>query len=565
VTTEQPSSKPRHRKPHSGAVTDGIERAASRGMLRAVGMGDDDWVKPQIGVASSWNEITPCNLSLDRLAKRAKVGVRGADGFPLEFGTISVSDGISMGHEGMHYSLVSREVIADSVETVFRAERLDGAVLLAGCDKSLPGMLMAAARLDVAAVFVYAGSTLPGKLHGNDVTIIDAFEGVGACLAGKISRDELDDIERAICPGEGACGGMYTANTMASAAEALGMSLTGSAAPPAPDSRRDAYAERSGEAVVHLVDAGITARQILTKEAFENAITVVMALGGSTNAVLHLLAIANEAEVPLSLADFNRIGDKVPHLADMKPFGRFVMTDVDRIGGIPVVMRALLDAGLLHGDALTVTGRTLAENLDQLAPPLPDGEVIRSMASPIHRTGGITILHGSLAPEGAVVKTAGFDADVFDGTARVFDREQAAMEAVAAGTLKAGDVVVIRWEGPKGGPGMREMLAITGAIKGAGLGKDVLLLTDGRFSGGTTGLCIGHVAPEAAVGGPIALVVDGDRIVVDIANRSLELLVDDEELQRRREAWQPLPPRFNTGVLRKYALLVGSAAQGAIC
>jgi len=565
VSTEQTGRRRQHRKPHSGAVTDGIERAASRGMLRAVGMGDDDWGKPQIGVASSWNEITPCNLSLNRLAKRAKDGVRGADGFPLEFGTISVSDGISMGHEGMHYSLVSREVIADSVETVFRAERLDGAVLLAGCDKSLPGMLMAAARLDVASVFLYAGSTLPGKLHGNDVTIIDAFEGVGACLAGKITRDELDEIERAICPGEGACGGMYTANTMASAAEALGLSLPGSAAPPAPDSRRDAYAERSGEAVVHLVDAGITARTILTRQAFENAITVVMALGGSTNAVLHLLAIAREAEVELSLADFNRIGDRVPHLADLKPFGRYVMTDVDRIGGIPVVMRALLDAGLLHGDALTVTGRTLAGNLELLAPPVPDGEVIRSLASPIHRTGGITILHGSLAPEGAVVKTAGFDTDVFDGTARVFDREQAAMEAVAAGTLRPGDVVVIRWEGPKGGPGMREMLAITGAIKGAGLGRDVLLLTDGRFSGGTTGLCVGHVAPEAAVGGPIALVADGDRIVVDIANRSIDLHVEEAELERRRAAWQPLPPRFDTGVLRKYAKLVGSAAHGAIC
>ena len=565
MTADRSSSKPRHRKPHSGAVTDGIERAASRGMLRAVGMGDDDWRKPQIGVASSWNEITPCNLSLDRLAKRAKDGVRGADGFPLEFGTISVSDGISMGHEGMHYSLVSREVIADSVETVFRAERLDGAVLLAGCDKSLPGMLMAAARLDVAAVFLYAGSTLPGKLHGNDVTIIDAFEGVGACLAGKITRDELDEIERAICPGEGACGGMYTANTMASAAEALGMSLPGSAAPPAPDSRRDAYAERSGEAAVHLVDAGITARRILTRQAFENAITVVMALGGSTNAVLHLLAIAHEAGVALDIADFNRIGDKVPHLADMKPFGRYVMTDIDRIGGIPVVMRALLDAGLLHGDALTVTGRTLAENLDLLAPPAPDGEVIRPMVSPLHRTGGITILHGSLAPDGAVVKTAGFDTDVFDGTARVFDREQAAMDAVAAGSLRSGDVVVIRWEGPKGGPGMREMLAITGAIKGAGLGRDVLLLTDGRFSGGTTGLCVGHVAPEAAVGGPIALVADGDRIVVDIANRSIELHVEEAELQRRRASWQPLPPRFDTGVLRKYAQLVGSAARGAVC
>jgi dihydroxy-acid dehydratase len=554
-----------HRKPHSYAVTDGIERAAARGMLRAVGMGDDDWRKPQIGVASSWNEITPCNLSLARLAKRAKEGVFGADGFPLEFGTISVSDGISMGHEGMHYSLVSREVIADSVETVVRAERLDGAVLLAGCDKSLPGMLMAAARLDIASVFLYAGSTLPGKLHGNDVTIIDAFEGVGACLAGRITREELTEIEKAICPGEGACGGMYTANTMAAAAEALGMSLTGSAAPPAPDSRRDAYAQRSGEAVVRLVDADITARTILTREAFENAITVVMALGGSTNAVLHLLAIAYEADVDLSLADFNRIGDKVPHVADMKPFGRFVMTDIDRIGGIPVVMRALLDEGLLHGDAITVSGKTLAENLAVLAPPKPDGEVIRPLDRPIHRTGGLTILHGSLAPEGAVVKTAGFDAEVFEGVARVFDREQAAMDAVAAGELKPKDIVVIRWEGPKGGPGMREMLAITGAIKGAGLGKDVLLMTDGRFSGGTTGLCIGHVAPEAADGGPIALVEDGDRIVVDIANRTIELHVDDDELDRRRAAWQPLPPRFDIGVLRKYRKLVQSAATGAVC
>jgi dihydroxy-acid dehydratase len=554
-----------HRKPHSHTVTDGIERAASRGMLRAVGMGDDDWRKPQIGVASSWNEITPCNLSLDRLAKQAKVGVRGADGFPLEFGTISVSDGISMGHDGMHYSLVSREIIADSVETVVRAEQLDGVVLLAGCDKSLPGMLMAAARLDVASVFLYAGSTLPGKLHGNDVTIIDAFEGVGACLAGKITREELTEIEKAICPGEGACGGMYTANTMASAAEALGMSLTGSAAPPAPDARRDAFAERSGEAAVALVDAGITARQILTLDAFENAITLVMALGGSTNAVLHLLAIAREAEVDLTIHDFNRIGDKVPHIADMKPFGRYVMTDIDRIGGIPVVMRALLDAGLLHGDALTVSGRSLAENLDAIAPPQPDGEVIRTLARPIHRTGGLTILHGSLAPEGAVVKTAGFDADVFEGTARVFDREQAAMEAVENGTLNAGDIVVIRYEGPRGGPGMREMLAITGAIKGAGLGKDVLLLTDGRFSGGTTGLCIGHVAPEAAAGGPIAFVADGDRIVVDIANRTLDLQVDDEELARRRAGWTPLPPKFSHGVLGKYTKLVGSAANGAVC
>ncbi|HEY2166752.1 MAG TPA: dihydroxy-acid dehydratase, partial [Jatrophihabitantaceae bacterium] len=552
-------------KPHSSIVTDGVERAGARRMLRAVGMGDDDWRKPQIGVASSWNEITPCNLSLDRLAKRAKIGVRGADGYPLEFGTISVSDGISMGHDGMHYSLVSREVIADSVETVFRAEQLDGGVLLAGCDKSLPGMLMAAARLDVAAVFLYAGSTLPGRYNGQDVTIIDAFEAVGACLAGRISRDEVDAIERAICPGEGACGGMFTANTMASAAEALGMSLPGSAAPPAPDARRDHYAERSGEAAVHLVDAGITARTILTRDAFENAIAVVMALGGSTNAVLHLLAIANEAKVELTIDDFNRIGDRVPHLADVKPFGRYVMTDVDAIGGVPVVMRALLDAGLLHGDALTVTGRTVAQNLADIAPPDPDGKVIHAVANPIHRTGGLTILKGSLAPDGAVVKSAGLESDTFEGTARVFDTEQPAMDALAAGKLQAGDVVVIRWEGPKGGPGMREMLAITGAIKGAGLGKDVLLLTDGRFSGGTTGACVGHVAPEAAVGGPIALVRDGDRIRLDLANRSLDLLVDEAELGQRRAEWKPLPPRFDYGVLGKYAKLVGSAAIGAVC
>jgi dihydroxy-acid dehydratase len=552
-------------KPRSREVTDGLERAAARGMLRAVGMTDDDWEKPQIGVGSSWNEITPCNLSLDRLAKAAKDGVHAAGGFPMEFGTISVSDGISMGHQGMHYSLVSREVIADSVETVFGAERLDGAVLLAGCDKSEPAMLMAAARLDIAAVFLYAGSILPGRIGDREVTIIDAFEAVGACARGLISREEVDAIERAICPGEGACAGMYTANTMASAAEAMGMALPGSAAPPAVDRRRDGYARRSGEAVVELLRRGITTRDILTKEALENAIAVVMALAGSTNAVLHLMAIAHEADVPLSLDDFNRIGDRVPHLADVKPFGRYVMTDVDRIGGVPVVLRALLDAGLLHGDCLTVTGKTMAENLAALAPPDPDGKIIRALAEPIHRTGGITILRGSLAPEGAVVKSAGFEGSVFEGIARVFDGEQSAMDALEDGTIQAGDAVIIRYEGPKGGPGMREMLAVTAGIKGAGLGKSVLLVTDGRFSGGTTGLCVGHVAPEAVDGGPIAFVRDGDRIRLDVSARSLDLLVDPVELLARRDAWTAPPAKHRRGVLAKYARLVGSAASGAVC
>jgi dihydroxy-acid dehydratase len=528
-------------------------------------MGDDDFAKPQIGVASSWNEITPCNLSLDRLAKAVKNGVHAAGGYPLEFGTISVSDGIAMGHEGMHFSLVSREVIADSVETVMMAERLDGSVLLAGCDKSLPGMMMAAARLDLASVFLYAGSIMPGQVDGHDVTIIDAFEAVGACLAGKITREEVDRIERAICPGEGACGGMYTANTMASAAEALGLSLPGSASPVAIDKRREEYARKSGEAVVEMLRRGITARDILTREAFENAIAVVMAFGGSTNAVLHLLAIAWEANVKLSLEDFTRVGQRVPHLADVKPFGRHVMKDVDEIGGVPVVMKALLDAGLLHGDCLTVTGETMADNLAHIAPPDPDGKVLRAMNNPIHPTGGITILHGSLAPEGAVVKSAGFDSDVFEGTARVFERERAALDALEDGTITHGDVVVIRYEGPKGGPGMREMLAITGAIKGAGLGKDVLLMTDGRFSGGTTGLCVGHIAPEAVDGGPIAFIKDGDKIRLDVANGTLDLLVDKDELDSRRAGFEPLPPVYKTGVLAKYTKLVGSAAVGAVC
>lgn len=556
-------------KPRSRVITDGIEATTSRGMLRAVGMGDEDWDKPQVGIASSWNEITPCNLSLGRLAQAAKEGVHSGGGYPLEFGTISVSDGISMGHEGMHFSLVSREVIADSVEVVLQAERLDGTVLLAGCDKSLPGMMMAAARLDIAAVFLYAGTIAPGWVKLADgteksVNIVDSFEAVGAVKAGKMSLEDAHRIECAFAPGEGACGGMYTANTMASVAEALGMSLPGSATPPSADRRRDYFARRSGEAVVNMLRMGITARDILTKDAFENAIAVAMALGGSTNVVLHLLAIAHEAEVELTLEDFNRIGDRIPHIGDMKPFGKYVMSDVDHHGGLPVLMNALLDAGLLHGDALTVTGLTVAQNLAALNPPPLDGEVLRSLDNPIHSTGGLTILRGSLAPDGAVVKTAGFHADVVEGPARVFERERAAMDALTNGSIQAGDVVVIRYEGPKGGPGMREMLAITAGIKGAGLGKDVLLLTDGRFSGGTTGLCIGHIAPEAVDGGPIAFIRDGDVVRVDIAARRLDLLVEPEELLARRSGWAALPPRYTKGVLAKYVKLVNSAAQGAV-
>ena len=552
-------------KPRSGLVTDGMERAPARGMLRAVGMKDEDFAKPQIGIASSWNEITPCNLSLDRLAKASKKGVIDAGGFPMQFGTISVSDGISMGHEGMHFSLVSREVIADSVEAVMQAERLDGMVTFAGCDKSLPGMMMAAARMDVASVFVYAGSTMPGKVDGRDVTIIDAFEAVGACARGLITQEEVDKIERAICPGEGACGGMYTANTMAAVGEAIGLSLPGSASPPSIDRRRDDYAIKSGAAVVELIRQGITTRQILTKKAFENAITVVMALGGSTNAVLHLLAIAHEAEVDLTLEDFHRVGSKVPLLGDLKPFGKYVMTDVDKVGGIPVILRALLDAGLLHGDCLTVTGKTMAENLKDINPPDADGEILKAVKNPLAVGGGITILKGSLASDGAVCKTAGVGVDVFEGPAKVFEREQAAMDALENGSIVAGDVVVIRYEGPKGGPGMREMLMITGAIKGAGLGKTVLLITDGRFSGGTTGLCVGHVAPEAVDGGAIAFVKNGDRVRIDTQKRTLDLLVDEKEMNERKKNFKPIPHKYRRGVLAKYSKLVGSASKGAVC
>jgi dihydroxy-acid dehydratase len=551
-------------KPRSWEVTDGFERAPARAMLRAVGMTDDDWTKPQIGVASSWNEVTPCNLPLDRLAKRAKQGVIDAGGFPFEFNTIAVSDGISMGHEGMRASLVSREIIADSVETVMHAERFDGLVAFAGCDKSLPGMLMAAARLNLPAVFVYGGSILPGHRNGVALDITSVFEAVGACAAGTLTENELGEIEMQACPTEGSCAGMFTANTMASIGEALGMSLPGSASAPAVDRRRDDFAQASGEAVVRLLELGLRPRQIMTKEAFENAIAVTMALGGSTNAVLHLLAIANEARVDLQLDDFNRVAQRVPHIADTKPHGRYHMSDIDRIGGVPVVMKELLDAGLLHGDCLTVTGRTMAENLAEISPPAPDGSVVHRLSDPIHEVGGIAVLTGSLAPKGAVVKIAGIDFDRFEGIARVFDGEAAAMDDILAGKINPGDIVVIRYEGPKGGPGMREMLAVTGAMKGVGRGGDAALITDGRFSGGTHGFCVGHVAPEAVDGGPIAFVAEGDRIVIDVVGHSIDLLVDDDELARRRADWKLPEPRYTTGVLAKYAALAQGAERGAI-
>ena len=551
-------------KIRSTEVTDGPARAPARAMLRAIGMTDDDWDKPQVGVASSWNEVTPCNLPLDHLAKQAKLGVREAGGFPIEFVTIAVSDGISMGHEGMRASLVSREVIADSIETVMHAERFDGLVTLAGCDKSLPGMLMAAARLDLPSVFLYGGTILPGRAGDQVLDIVSVFEAVGAHATGALSDAELSLIEHNACPTAGSCAGMFTANTMASVAEALGMSLPGSASPPAVDPRRDQLAFDSGTAVVDLLAKGIRPRQIMTPDAFENAIAVVMALGGSTNAVLHLMAIANEARVELALEDFNRIGARVAHIADMKPHGKYHMVDLDRVGGLPAVMRELLEAGLLHGDCLTVTGRSVAENLAALDPPAPDGEVVHPLSRPIHSQGGIAILFGSLAPKGSVVKVAGIDAPRFEGVARVFDGEQAALDAILAGSIEPGTVVVIRYEGPRGGPGMREMLAVTGAMKGAGRGADCALVTDGRFSGGTHGYCVGHAAPEATECGPIALVEDGDGIVIDVTSSRVDLLVDEATLEQRRRQWKAPEPRYRTGVLAKYARLVTGAERGAI-
>ena len=564
--SDRPSETSVDIKPRSRDVTDGIQKAAARAMLRAVGLTDDDWDKPQVGIASSWNEITPCNLSLRRLAEAAKDGVQRSGGIGLEFGTITVSDGISMGHEGMRASLVSREIICDSVEAVIHAERLDGVVVLGGCDKSMPGMMMSIARLDLPGIFVYNGSTLPGYHNGKALDVTSVFEAIGACAAGTISEDELHAIESNACPGEGACGGMFTANTMSSIGEALGLSLPGSASPPAVDRRREDDARRAGEAVINMLKSGLRPHDILTRGAFENAITLANALGGSTNAVLHLLAIANEARVDIELADFNRIATRVPHFADMKPGGKFHMTDLDRVGGVPVVLKHLLEEGLLHGDEMTVTGKTMAENLAEIDPPTPDGTVVYPISQPINAEGGLNVLTGSLAPSGSVVKVAGLTEDqrVFEGPARVFDGEDGAMAAVMGGEIEPGTVIVIRYEGPKGGPGMREMLAITGALKGVGRGADCALITDGRFSGGTWGFCIGHVAPEAVDGGPIAFVQDGDRIRIDVPTLGLDLLVDDDELARRREGWSPIEPRYTTGILGKYARLAQGAEKGAI-
>lgn len=549
-------------RPRSTDVTRGPERAPARAMLRAVGMKDADFDKPIIGVASSWNEVTPCNLNLDKLADRAKAGVFEAGAYPIEFVTIAVSDGVSMGTEGMRASLVSREVIADSVELVVHAERFDGVVTIAGCDKSLPGMVMGALRLNLPTVFLYGGTIMPGRFRGKDVTIQDVFEAVGAHAAGKITDEDLYELESVACPGAGSCAGHYTANTMAAAVEALGLSLPGSASPPAITERRSELAFQSGMAVVEQLKTGITPRDIITKKGLENAIAVVMATGGSTNAVLHLLAIAHEAGVPLALEDFDRISLATPHIADLRPAGRFVMADLDKVGGVPVVMKQLLDRGLIHGDALCANGKTMQENL--VRAEAPDGEVVRAIDKPIHPTGGTVVLRGSLAPEGSVCKAVGMEGDRFQGRARVFDSEDDAFAAVTGGKINSGDVIVIRYEGPKGGPGMREMLAVTGAIFGAGMGKDVALITDGRFSGATHGFSVGHVAPEATDGGPIALVNEGDEIVLDVPNRRLELLVDEDELARRRQGWKPLPPRYSSGALEKYARTVSSSALGAI-
>ena len=547
----------------SDDVTQGVNKSAARAMLRAVGLKDEDFQKFQVGIVSAGNEVTPCNLTGPELSEHAKLGVNGKDSAGLIFSTIAVSDGISMGHEGMRASLVSREVITDSVELVMHAERFDGMVTIAGCDKSLPGMLMAAARVNLPTIFLYGGSSLPGTYQGKDISIVDVFEGIGAFEKGTITKEDLYEIECAACPGVGSCAGMFTANTMASVGEAIGMSLPGTAAIPAEDMMLRDAAKRTGLQLNYLLKNNIKPRDIMTLEAFKNAITTVLALGGSTNAVLHLLAIAYEAKVELKLEDFDKLSRKVPHLADMKPFGKYHMVDLNKIGGVPVVSKILLENNLINGDCITVTGKTVGENLEEVNIPT-NQNVISFPDNPISKEGGISILKGSLSPKGSVVKNAGIEINEFEGPANVFESEQDAIVALFDNRIKKGDVVVIRNEGPKGGPGMREMLQITAAIKGAGLGKDVLLITDGRFSGGTTGLCIGHVAPESFDIGPIALCKNGDSISLNISERKLTLNVSESELEKRRREYKQPAPRYSSGVLFKYSKLVSGSDNGAV-
>ena len=559
-TTRAPTSA----KPRSWQVTEGAERAPNRSYFYAMGLTDDDLTKPIVAVGHAGNEAMPCNIHLGGLAQHVKAGVQSAGGTPREFATIAIGDGMAMGHEGMKASLVSREIIADSVEVMMMAHAYDGLAAIAGCDKSLPGMMMGIARMNLSAVFLYGGSILPGAFQGHDVTVQDVFEGVGAHSAGSMSDEELLELEHVACPGAGSCGGMFTANTMAAVSEALGIALPGSAALPAVDPARPDVCRRTGEAVLQLLESNVRPRDILTREAFENAMAVAVAVGGSTNAVLHLLAIAREAQVPLTLDDLERVSARTPHLADLKPGGRFVMADLHRVGGVPVVLKALLEAGLLHGDNLTVTGKTMAENLAAVDAK-PDGEVVRPVERALSGGSTIVVLRGNLAPEGSVAKVASVSHLDYTGPARVFDSEEDTFAAIDRKEIKAGEVIVIRYEGPKGGPGMREMLAVTAALVGQGLGDKVALVTDGRFSGATRGLMVGHIAPEAQVGGPIAIVRDGDEITIDAANRRLELHVPDDEIQRRLAAWTPPPPRYEWGALAKYARLVSSASEGAVC
>jgi len=545
-------------------VVEGTSRAPHRAMYKAMGLTDDDLSKPFIGVCHTGNEATPCNIHLGSLAEKAKDGVKDSGATPREFSTIAVSDGIAMGHEGMKSSLVSREVIADSIELMIRAHQYDAIVGIAGCDKSLPGTMMAMARLNLPSVFVYGGTIMPGILNGKEITVVDVYEAVGSYDAGKISLEELKNIENVACPNAGSCGGMFTANTMASISEAIGIALPGSASPPAEDQRREKIVYNSGKACVNLLEQNIRPKDILTFEAFENAITMLNAVGGSTNGILHLLALSNEVGIKLTYDDFERVRKKTPHLADMKPGGNYVMNSLDKIGGIPFVLKKLLEKGLIHENVMTVTGKTMKDNLNSMNFSESDQQIVKSADNPIHSVGTAVILKGSLAPEGAVIKTSGVEMTKFTGKARIFDREEFAFDATAKGEISEGDVVVIRYEGPKGGPGMREMLATTAALVGQGLGKKVAMVTDGRFSGGTRGFMVGHVAPEAFVGGPIALVKDGDEISINIEDNSINLHVSDEELTKRKSQWSKPKPNYESGVLAKYASLVGSAAQGAI-